>query len=432
MIERLKKLLQENPSVSDWKLNIEKKESSELFYVGKKLETNRAADVISYTLTVYTDKGEERGLSAFTVYPYMTDAELSEKIQENVFAASFAMNPYYDLPSGKDAVLPESRSNLREMTLKDAAEIVSDAVFAADRYDGGLLSATEIFLDRYDQRILNSRGVDLQAVTWLGSVELIPSWEKDGEEVEIYHMLKFESIDASEITAKVDEQLKIAAARFEAKPLGEVIDLATPVRVILQDEETKEVLSYFAEALTYEAKYHQQNLYEIGDPVQGDEVKGTVLNATMVPYCKGAFQSSFFDADGVILKETPIIKDGVAVSLFGSYRFGRYLGETEPSGLLPILKVMPGTKPFSEMAKAPYLRCAVFSGIQVQAFSGYFGGEVRLGFYFDGEKEIPVTGFSISGDMKQSRSTMIYSSDETVLGAYQGPKYLEICDMKLL
>ena len=99
--------------------------------------------------------------------------------------------------------------------------------------------------------------------------------------------------------------------------------------------------------------------------------------------------------------------------------------------MVPITCVKEGTKPFSEMAKQPYIRCAVFSGIQVEPNSGYFGGEVRLGYYFDGEKEIPVTGFSVSGDMNNSRGTMIYSLETVTTASYHGPRYLEIPDMKL-
>ena len=431
MKDRITNILAEMPSVSGWKLKITKSRSSELFYVSKKLETNRAADTEDFELTIYVDKDQERGASTFTVGPFMTDAELREKIEENVYAAGFAMNPWYDLPKPENAVIPESSSNIREMPLKEAAELVSDAVFAADHYDDGYLSATEIFITKTTLEILNSRGVDVRSTTYGGMVELIPSWEKDGEEVEIYHMLRFESIDPADITAKVDEQLKLARARYEAKPLAEVIDMKQPVRILVQDDEAGELLDYFGMDLTYGQKYEKSNKFELGDDVQGEKPTGTRLNITMVPYIKNAFASAFFDQDGVILRETQLVRDGIAVGRYGSYRYGYYLGEKQPSGILPVMKVEPGTKTFAEMTKEPYLRCVTFSGIQMEPNSGFFGGEVRLGFYFDGEKEIPVTGFSISGDMNVSRGTMVYSAETVTTRFYHGPKDLEIKDMKL-
>ena len=431
MLEKIRNTVKDLPEVSDWRLQTVETASSELFYVGKKLETNRATDITKYSLTVYTDREGKRGSATFPVYGFYSDAELREKIEENLFAAGFAMNPCYDLPSPEDVEIPESESNIGEIGLKEAAEIVSDAVFKADAYKDGYLSATEIFIERKNVRITNSRGVDLSMVTWLGSVELIPSWEKDGEEVEIYHMMHFESIDPEAITKKVDEKLRVAAARFEAKPLSEVIDLSKPVKVLVQDDETAEILAYFADDLNYAEKYMKSNKFELGDNVQGAIVTGTKLTMSMAPYVKGASRSAFFDADGVVGKETPIVKEGIAVGRTGAYRFGQYLGIEKPAGSLPIIVVAPGTKPFSEMAKEPYLRCAVFSGIQVERNSGYFGGEVRLGYYFDGEKEIPVTSFTISGDLNVSRGTMVYSSDTVTTDFYHGPKYLEIRDMKL-
>ena len=431
MKDRIRKILAEIPAVSDWNLKLTKIRTSELFYVGKKLETNRAADTFACDLTIYVDKDQERGASAFSVADYMTDEELREKIEENVYAAGFAMNPWYDLPIPANAVIPESASNIRVMSLKDAAEQVSDAVFAADHYVDGCLSATEIFVTETTLEVLNSRGVDVRSTTYGGMVELIPSWEKDGEEVEIYHMLRFESIDPEEITKQVNEQLLLAKARYEARPLSTLIDMKKAPRIIIQDAEVGEIFGYFEMDLSYRQKYEKSNKFELGDDVQGAHVSGTRLTLSMVPYVKNAFASAFFDADGVILQETPLVRDGIAVGRYGSYKYGYYLGEKAPSGVLPVMKVEPGTKTYAEMTREPYLRCVTFSGIQMEPNSGFFGGEVRLGFYFDGEKEIPVTGFSISGDMNVSRGTMIYSAETVTTRYYHGPKYVEIQDMKL-
>ena len=441
MIERIRSILAEIPEVSAWKLTVSEKQSSELFYVGRKLETNRATDTTNYVLTIYVDKeagtagsadtGRTRGSAAFSIYAFMSDDELRAKIRDNVYAAGFAMNPWYDIPGPEDTALPESNSNIKDIGLKEAAETVSDAVFKADAYADGSLSATEIFIDKTRLHIYNSKGVDLQSVSYGASIELIPSWEKDGEEVEVYQMLRFESIDPDEITRLTDEQLQIAAARFTAKPLSELVDITAPLKVILQDKEAGRIFGYFANDLDYSTKYQKANKFEPGDHVQGDNVTGTPLTLRMVPYVRNAFNSAFFDGDGVILKDTVLVQNGVAVNRKGAYRFGYYLGEKAPAGSLPILVVEPGTKSFREMAAEPYLRCQVFSGIQVEPNTGYFGGEVRLGYYFDGEKEIPVTGFSISGNMNVSRGTMVYSSETVTTNAYHGPKYLEIPDMKL-
>jgi predicted Zn-dependent protease len=171
------------------------------------------------------------------------------------------------------------------------------------------------------------------------------------------------------------------------------------------------------------------NLYNLGDNVQGKNVTGDKLNLKVVPYYENAMNSSPVDDDGVVLKEVELIKDGIATNLFGSYKFGYYLGIKEPTGSLPVVVVKEGTKSFEEMKKSPYIRCVRFSSFQLDPYSGLFGGEVRLGFYFDGKKEVPVTGFSITGNFNELKSKFVYSSDTVTLPNYHGPKYIEINDI---
>lgn len=433
MLQRVMNELKKNAQVSDWLIRLTDTNTSELFYVGKNLEVNRAASVKETEVTIYTDTEKEgvklRGSATFNAYEYMDEKQLKEKIDENVYSASFAMNPWYPVASPEEKKIPASSSNIASMALKDAAEIVSDAIFDADHYDHGYLSATEIFLTCSKKQIVNSKGVDVTAVSYSGSVELIPSWKEQEEDVEIYHMMRFESLDKETITKKAEEQLALVKARYEAKKLSEIMDLKEGVKVILQDREAGRMFRYFASDLTYASKYTHSNKFELGDNVQGSHVTGTKLNLTMASYVKGALASAAFDSDGVILKDTELVRDGIAMNRYGSCRMGYYVGEEMPSGDLPILVVGAGDKTFGEMSKEKYLRCVTFSGLQVEPNSGYFGGEVRLGFYFDGEKEIPVTGFSISGNFKDAAGSMVYSKETETYDSYQGPKYLEIRGM---
>ena len=84
------------------------------------------------------------------------------------------------------------------------------------------------------------------------------------------------------------------------------------------------------------------------------------------------------------------------------------------------------------MKDEPYIRCVRFSGMQLDPHSGYIGGEVRLAFYYDGEKEIPVTGFSIAGNMHELKGDFVYSKETQTISKFHGPKYLEIKGMNIL
>ena len=136
---------------------------------------------------------------------------------------------------------------------------------------------------------------------------------------------------------------------------------------------------------------------------------------------KGSVRSSAFDGDGVTLVDREIIKDGVATALWGGTRFAQYLNE-QPTGNLGCISLECGTLTDAEKNSAPYFRCASMSGLQVDIYNDYIGGEVRLGYYFDGEREIPVTGISISGKLSEALKNMRLSDEAVTYESYNGPK----------
>lgn len=428
-MEKLIKVLKSSP-VNDYKITVTHSESVELFYVLNKLETNRATDINEVEVTIYVDEGDKRGQSSFSYFPYMSEEEIRSEIDKKIYAAKFALNPFYEIPSKNEEKPLKIPSNLENYSLQEASEIVVKALLNAKQYKEAVFSATEIFITKTDKRIINSKGVDVSSSSYKGFIEFIPSWEKDGEEVETYNNLSFSTLDEKELTRLIDECVLLTKARFEAKKLK----LDKPVKVIIEGEDVCNYFEYFVDNTSYGYKYQHMNRFELGDNVQGEEVSGTKLNISLIPEYKGCASSAAFDNDGVILEPIQIVKDGVAVARHGAYRFGYYLGEKKPTGLLPIVKVECGDKSFKDMQKEPYVRCVKFSSFQYEEFSGFFGGEVRLGFYFDGEKEIPVTGFSIAGNLQEAKSKVILSKEEQVHSGYQGfvgPKYLEIKDMTI-
>lgn len=434
-MEKLIKVLKASP-ISEYKINIIETTGNELFYIVDKLETSRAVNLKEVEVTIYIDREDKRGCSSFKYYDYMNEEEIKEEIDKTIYAASFALNPFYEIPSKSDAKLLKIHSNFADKPLSEIAQDIARAIFRCKKYDDGFLSAAEIFVSRKNIRILNSKGVDVSETRYEGFIEVIPSWGNKENEVETYNSFTFSNFDADWITAKIDEALELTKARFTAKPL----EVKENLKVIIEDEGVPSVFSYFARDLSYADKVRGTGRDDIGDKVQGENVEGTLLNIDMVPFDEESAIGCGFDDDGVILRPVNLIKDGVAMNRYGSYQYGYYFGEKNPTGVLPVTKVQLGTKSFKEMAKEPYLRCCRFSSFQLEPNSGYFGGEVRLGFYFDGEKEIPVSGFSIGGTLKELRGKIIFSKEKDVVQrsystrvrGYVGPKYLEIKGMNII
>ena len=94
-------LLDREAQVSDYKINVCKKESSELFFVKGKLETVRATDTCDRNVTVYVDHDGFRGDAVFPIYPSDTEETLGRKVAEAVHNARLICNVPYTLPAGE-------------------------------------------------------------------------------------------------------------------------------------------------------------------------------------------------------------------------------------------------------------------------------------------------------------------------------------------
>ena len=422
----MQRLLEQNSELSGWRINETARTSYELFFVHRKLETVRATDTVSTSVTVYVDHDGKKGDSSFEVSAAMTEADMRQKIETAVRRAKLVFNEPYELPEGgkESAELP---SNMKDRDPKELGQQIADAVFAADTVPGGSINACEIFLYRDTVRVINSRGIDkTQQKHWV-MIEAIPTFTEKAESVELYEDHRFTDFDPAKVTAEIARRMAEARDRFTAKKPAVPME----INVLLRPHEITELLNELADDLNYQSAYMHANLHKIGDDLQenGDGDKLTVTMKAQVP---GSEQSASFDADGAAFTDTSVIRDGVAAANFGSSRFGQYLGVEKPTGNLPCIRAEAGTLTDADMKKAPCLDCASLSGLQLDLYNDYIGGEIRLAYYFDGKKTVPVTGISMSGKMSAALAALRLSDRMVTEGAYEGPQYLMLKGMTVL
>lgn len=422
MIQNIVSLLRENKAVHGYKIVKTKKRSVELFYVTDKLETNRATDTVNYEITVYHDFENYKGYSTFCVNPSFSDEDIRTKIREACTRCLFVKNEYYPLPEPSLEAPMEIPGFTTSETFEEIACRCADAVFKANVYQEGWINSCEFFITETKNRVVNSNGIDLSSTHANIFIELIPTWQGPHEEVELYQNISTSSVDYDAITRKVEETMRFAQARANAKKLPADLKKCA---VILPSEEISMMMNFYANQLSYANVFMKMNLLNVGDTLT-DGADGDIIDITMKPYVEGASKASSFDDDGIVLKPCHIIEDGVCKCLHGSNRFGYYLGEKNPTGLFTNMEVKGGTISFEEMKKEPYLYCVYFSAPQLDGYSGYYGGEVRLGFYFDGTETYPVSGFSIAGNLHEDKNHFRFSKELETNQGYRGPKYLYI------
>jgi len=80
----------------------------------------------------------------------------------------------------------------------------------------------------------------------------------------------------------------------------------------------------------------------------------------------------------------------------------------------PLFSVSAGKVSLEQLRAKPCLELVKFSDFSLEQTTGDFGGEIRLAYWFDGKKRIPLTGGSISGSVAELRSTMVRSRERAL------------------
>ena len=414
-------LLRADSRVSGYKLNIHKKESFELFFVKGRLETVRSTDTCDREVTVYVDHDGFRGDAQFFIYPSTTPEQLSALIDEAVGKALLIDNQAYELP-GQETGSYCVESNFADYAPGELAGLIAEAVFSANDIPNASLNSVEIFLNRHTETVLNSRGLDKTQVRYDAMVEAIPTYNGEKQSVELYQQYNFSTMNPEAIRAEIADKLAAVKARYEAVTPEQPLDCP----VVLNRQELSELFGSIAQDLNYASVYAHANLFQKGQPVQKNPT-GDRIGITMKGQIPGSVRSARFDSDGLSLGSIRLVEDGQAVNYYGSNRYGQYLGEI-PTGSLPCLAADPGT---AAAPQGAYLEVISMSGLQVDFYSDYIGGEVRLAYYHQDGQVLPVTGISISGCLSQVLGTIRLSSDTAVYRGYQGPAQAILSQMKI-
>ena len=416
--------LKANAQVSDYKINLTAKESYECFYVKGRLETVRCTETCDKVVTVYVDHDGFKGDSQFYVYPSTTEAELSELIEKAVQKASLLNNKMYTLPE-KETGEYEVESNFSAYTQAELAGKIADCVFAANTVEHADLNSVEVFVNRYTDTVVNSRGICKTQVRYDAMVEAIPTYNGEAESVELYQQYNFSTFDTEAVKQEISQKLQEVKARASAvKP-----DFSLDCKVILNTQELGELFGTLCRELNFATVYAHAGVFHKGDAIQ-ENPTGDKITITMAGAVPGNIRSAHFDSDGMTLQDRTIVEEGKAVAYYGANRFGQYLEET-PTGNLRCIQVTPGSACAKCLSEGPYLEVLSMSGLQVDTFTDYIGGEIRLAYYYDGEKITPFTGISITGSLKQVLASIRLSCETAVDNGYTGPKKAILTGMKI-
>lgn len=414
--------LEAHPQITDYKLNIREKESCELFFVKGALETVRSTDTCDKQVTVYVDHDGCKGDAQFFVYPSTTDEQLKELVDQAVEKALLINNRAYELPQAENGKYTVE-SNFPDYKPMDLAAKMAQIIFDANTVENGALNSVEIFINKHHDTVINSKKLHKTQTRYDAMVEAIPTYNGEKKSVELYEQYNFSTLDETALRTEIADKMDEVKARYEA--LTPDFDMIGDVT--LNKLELKDLFSTMVDDLNYASVYSHSNLFKKGDRFQNNRI-GDPIGITMKGQTEGCVANSSFDGDGMSLGQCRIVEDGQAVAYYGSNRYGQYLGE-QPTGNLGCLCVDAGSLEDSDFGTG--LEVVSMSGLQVDFYNDYIGGEVRLGYYYRDGKRIPVTGISIAGKLQEVLNTIRFSKSIAINDEYVGPKKARLSHMKI-
>ena len=392
-------------------ITLEKERSAELFFIRKTLDMRRIKDVARCSVTVYRDfedGGKKyRGRSVTQIFEGMTPDEIKARLKGAAFAAQFVKNPFYELYPGKKEEPVAMPSTLADRPLEDNAMLMAEALFAADTAEDAWINSAEVFAVEKQVTFLNSSGTDVSYRQYLVKGEFVTQC-KTPQDVEQFFQFEYPDLNTDALT----EKAKKAIAAVRDRAAAQESPKAGTYSVVLSGEEVRSLMEYYLGRANAALVYAQYSDWEKGKPVQGEDVQGEKLNLTLLPKAP-------YSLEGISMATRPLLENGELKTLYGALRFCQYLG-LEPTGNYERFGLDNGTVALKDLQKG--CLCPVsFSDFQMDAFTGHFGGEIRLAYLYTDEGVKILTGGSINGNLSEKQGNLLFSKERYDTMDYTGP-----------
>ncbi|MCR4960303.1 MAG: hypothetical protein K6A74_02535 [Lachnospiraceae bacterium] len=415
-MERIERILKEC-GIETYLIRKIRRESTELFYIKKKLDLRRITDVADMTVCIFKDVEKDgaklRGRNDIIVDESMTDDEIREKIKAAAFAATCAPNKFFTLPDPEKSEEIVKDSDLMGMDDKDIADAFVKALYEEDHDDKAFINSFELFVYNYHVAIKGSTGVDVAYTKKEVSGEFVAQC-KEPQDVETYQGFEYDSLATNDLKKLVRDTLVLTKDRAVATNMPKKGNYD----VVLSGKYLQELMTFFLDRSNAAYVYQGYSNYEVGKNIQGEDVKGDVLNIRF-----GV--NDPFNDEGIRMIERSFIEKGVLKTLHGAQRFCDYLGIAKIGTYSKVL--LPEGSVKSDELKKNCLHVVNFSDFQMDSLDGHFKGEIRLAYLYDenGNRSV-VTGGSVNGSIIEGMKDLKFSREMQKLANYEGPEVIKI------
>lgn len=424
MLTKLLSILEKTINISDWKVQEITDKGEEYFFVGSSLDMIRQKDVTHYLVTIYKDWKEEgqhfKGSSTFSLHPSMSLLEIKEKCQKGIENAHFVKNSWYPLvePTQLKNVIKTKGAKLETRTSQSLFKELTEI----NQEDKNGINSMELFSYEEKKTITNSRGLLVSQIKPIVYLEIITEDSSGKEEVELYFENKFSTLPLGYLSNRIQTMILQTKDRSDAILVPNLGNHP----IILSSTSAANFFDYYVSKSSAKAFYEKLTPFKPGDSLQGDKISGDMVEMWLDPQLEGSYHYDLFDEEGYPLEKLKIIEGGKLIRYWGDIRFSHYIGSNPPTGSLRNIQIKSGSKSCNELKQDPYLEVVSFSDFQMDTMTGNFGGEIRLGYYFNGTSITPVTKGSVVGNILECQNTLSFSKESQTEENVKGPSSILI------
>ena len=440
MDRRIIAALEARPGIDDWTLRLQRSRGVQIYLAGHAIESVREVSREAYEVELFNDHaapagsgdGSSTARGSATIPMARADLpRLDAILGDAVSMASLVHNPHWSLPG--PAELPEVA--LADERLASSAEAVAAGLEAADqireladleRGSGVRLSGAELFLTHYEEELLNSRGIEAGATSTRILMEITLLARGTEDETEYFRQAEGRRLDDLNLVATVRDGAGLARDKLRASVpatrLGPVVIEGEALHQLMSGQWSGALGTYLYQADARTA-YERISRFEIGAPVYGEQpLAGEPLTLRANARRPFGMSSYRFDSDGLPAQDLLVVEAGILRARPATQRYAQYLG-VPATGRPGVAQIPAGATATADLLDGdqPVLHVLDFSASNVEAVSGDFGMEIRVGYEVGPHGVQPVSGGSVTGNLFEAMANARFSSETAEYAMYAGP-----------
>ncbi len=389
MLEQIVQLLKES-GVHAWELSDVQNRGWEFYFIRHALDQNRAKNVEHIQIKVYQliEDGKFMGSASAELPPTAILEEAKKLISDLAYRATLVKNRPYPLNP--------PRAGEPMMDASDTAAIAEDFIRtmrALPETESEDVNSYEIFVSDKIRRFLNSEGVDITERYPDSMIEVVFFKQKTAYEIELYRNFTSGSCDSEALKRDLGKAMAYGRDRLITRPTPNL----EKADVLFSGSDACSIYEYFVDRCNAAMIFRKLSDWSVGKPI-AEDIRGDRVNVYARRLLPNSSRNRGFDAEGAPIRDTALLEQSVPKEILGGRMFSSYMG-LENSFSPTNIEVSGGTKTEEELRRGSYLEAVEFSDFQVDAMTGDIFGEIRLGYWHDGETVTPVSGGSVSGSM---------------------------------